>query len=214
MLLRLQVTGFKNLLDVDVRFGPFTCIAGVNGVGKSNLLDAIQLLGALATSSTPEAVAALRGDASQPYSLASIFWQAQTGAEISFSADVLLPPVTVREGIGMFYPGKAPLLHYALRLALESPQRVMIVEESLRQMTPAEIQECSAGFDIARVIAQLTTDTQQTFIVTDTQTGIRQLVEERYDIRRQVGLDQPFRTLLYIAEDDLHPTAYQLKQAM
>ena len=30
MLSRLKVNGFKNLVDVDVRFGPFTCIAGAN----------------------------------------------------------------------------------------------------------------------------------------------------------------------------------------
>ena len=48
MLTRLKVTGFKNLVDVDIRFGPFTCIAGVNGVGKSNLFDAIRFLSALA----------------------------------------------------------------------------------------------------------------------------------------------------------------------
>ena len=42
MLTRLKVNGFKNLVDVDVRFGPFTCIAGVNGSGKSNLFDAIR----------------------------------------------------------------------------------------------------------------------------------------------------------------------------
>jgi AAA15 family ATPase/GTPase len=41
MLTRLKVSGFKNLVDVDVRFGAFTCIAGTNGVGKSNLFDAI-----------------------------------------------------------------------------------------------------------------------------------------------------------------------------
>lgn len=41
MLTRLKVSGFKNLVDVDVRFGPFTCVAGANGVGKSNLFDAI-----------------------------------------------------------------------------------------------------------------------------------------------------------------------------
>ena len=41
MLTRLKVSGFKNLVDVDIRFGPFTCIAGANGVGKSNLFDAI-----------------------------------------------------------------------------------------------------------------------------------------------------------------------------
>ena len=48
MLTRLKVNGFKNLVDVDVSFGPFTCVAGVNGVGKSNLFDAITFLGALA----------------------------------------------------------------------------------------------------------------------------------------------------------------------
>ncbi|MEN9520623.1 MAG: recombination protein [Cyanobacteriota bacterium] len=48
MLTRLKVTGFKNLVDVDVRFGAFTCIAGANGVGKSNLFDAIRFLSALA----------------------------------------------------------------------------------------------------------------------------------------------------------------------
>jgi len=45
MIIRIKVKGFKNLVDVDVRFGPFTCVAGVNGVGKSNLFDAIRFLG-------------------------------------------------------------------------------------------------------------------------------------------------------------------------
>ena len=49
MLTRLQVSGFKNLVDVDVRFGPFTCIAGANGTGKSNLFDAIQFMSRLAS---------------------------------------------------------------------------------------------------------------------------------------------------------------------
>jgi AAA15 family ATPase/GTPase len=34
MLTRLQIKGFKNLREVDLHFGPFTCIAGRNGVGK------------------------------------------------------------------------------------------------------------------------------------------------------------------------------------
>jgi AAA15 family ATPase/GTPase len=39
MLTGLKVSGFKNLMDVDIRFSPFTCVAGANGVGKSNLFD-------------------------------------------------------------------------------------------------------------------------------------------------------------------------------
>ena len=41
MLTRLEVHGFKNLLDFELDLGPFNCIAGPNGVGKSNVFDAI-----------------------------------------------------------------------------------------------------------------------------------------------------------------------------
>ncbi|MDF5723520.1 MAG: hypothetical protein PUP91_24245, partial [Rhizonema sp. PD37] len=44
----VEISGFKNLVDVDVRFGPFTCVAGANGVGKSNLFDEIRFLSAIA----------------------------------------------------------------------------------------------------------------------------------------------------------------------
>ena len=61
MLTRLKVTGFKNLTEVDLRFGPFTCIAGPNGVGKSNLFDAIRFLNALSRVPLLEAAKEVRG---------------------------------------------------------------------------------------------------------------------------------------------------------
>ena len=48
MLTRLEADGFKNLIDFAVDFGPYTCIAGPNGVGKSNVFDAIHFLSLLA----------------------------------------------------------------------------------------------------------------------------------------------------------------------
>lgn len=63
MLTRLKIKGFKNLVDVDVRFGAFTCIAGANGVGKSNLFDAIQFLSQLAQKNFIEAALSIRGGA-------------------------------------------------------------------------------------------------------------------------------------------------------
>lgn len=48
MITRLQIDGFKNLRNVDIRFDSFTCVAGGNGVGKSNLFDAIRFLSAIA----------------------------------------------------------------------------------------------------------------------------------------------------------------------
>jgi AAA15 family ATPase/GTPase len=62
MLTRLKVSGFKNLVDVEIRFGPFTCIAGPNGVGKSNVFDAIRFLSALADRSLIEAALSVRAE--------------------------------------------------------------------------------------------------------------------------------------------------------
>lgn len=43
MIERLQVRGFKSLLDVDVRLGPLTVFVGANGSGKTSVLEAIDL---------------------------------------------------------------------------------------------------------------------------------------------------------------------------
>lgn len=60
MLTRLEVDGFKNLRDVAIEFGPFTCIAGENGAGKSNVFDAIEFLSLLSSRSLMEAAQELR----------------------------------------------------------------------------------------------------------------------------------------------------------
>ena len=61
MLTRFEVSGFKNLNDVVVEFGPFTCVAGPNAVGKSNLFDAIRFLSGLADRCAPGSVPWRRG---------------------------------------------------------------------------------------------------------------------------------------------------------
>lgn len=60
MLTRLRINGFKNLTDVDLHFGPFTCIAGANAVGMSNLFDVILLLKALMEEPIVDAAMAVR----------------------------------------------------------------------------------------------------------------------------------------------------------
>ncbi len=60
LLTRLRVKGFKSLIDSEVRFGPFTCIAGANGAGKSNLFDSILFLRDLADHSIVEAAHRVR----------------------------------------------------------------------------------------------------------------------------------------------------------
>ena len=73
MLTRLKVSGFKNLVDIDVHFGPFTCVAGANGVGKSNLFDAIRFLKALASKPLTEAAAMVRDELGRSSDFRGIF---------------------------------------------------------------------------------------------------------------------------------------------
>jgi len=55
MLTRLEVDGFKNLVNFSLDFGPYTCIAGPNGAGKSNIFDAIRFLSLLTEHTINEA---------------------------------------------------------------------------------------------------------------------------------------------------------------
>ncbi|MBN2798477.1 MAG: AAA family ATPase [Deltaproteobacteria bacterium] len=93
MLTRLKVTGFKNLENVDVRFGPFTCVAGPNGVGKSNLFDAIAFLSALADRPLAEAAATVRGAEGRVGSIRDLFHVAggRQATEMSFLVEMIVP---------------------------------------------------------------------------------------------------------------------------
>ena len=52
MLKRIHIKGYKSLHDVEVELTPLTVLFGPNATGKSNFLEALQLLAKLATSRT------------------------------------------------------------------------------------------------------------------------------------------------------------------
>src|SRR6266705_3091999 len=97
MLTRLKVSGFKNLVDVDVRLGPFTCIAGANGVGKSNLFDAIRFLSALADSTLMDAALSVRSEGERTGDVRSLFHCVgdQYDNEMSFEVEMIVPQNSV-----------------------------------------------------------------------------------------------------------------------
>ncbi|WP_029553971.1 AAA family ATPase [Verminephrobacter aporrectodeae] len=41
---RVLLRNYKSIADCDVRLGPLTYLVGANGAGKSNFLDALQLV--------------------------------------------------------------------------------------------------------------------------------------------------------------------------
>lgn len=118
MLTRLKVKGFKNLVDVDVRFGPFTCIAGANGVGKSNLFDAILFMSALADRPFIDAALSIRNEGGKASDIRSLFHRVgnQYDNEMSFEAEMIAPSEGI-DDLGQEATASISFLHYAITLA-------------------------------------------------------------------------------------------------
>mgnify|MGYP001570995605 CR=1 FL=1 len=117
MLTRLKVQGFKNLVDVDLRFGPFTCIAGQNGVGKSNLFDAIAFLGALADKPLLDAALCVRDEAGRSGDVRSLFHRVgdEYADTMSFEAEMIVPSVGT-DDLGQHAAATITFLKYELAL--------------------------------------------------------------------------------------------------
>jgi predicted ATPase len=117
MLTRLAVRGFKNLADVEIRFGPLTCITGPNGAGKSNLFEAIALLAALAEQPLAEAaLTACRGRV-HGEGVDALFFRrgADIATKICFEADMIIP-IRGTDALGQEAEASMTLLRYQLEL--------------------------------------------------------------------------------------------------
>lgn len=132
MLLRFRVRGFKNLEDVTVRFGPLTCFVGPNGVGKSNLFDALQFLKLLAEHDIQEASSRVRRPMQGSHNPLDLFLDADPDGRIELEADFVAPPV-VKDDFDREGKPSTTLLKYrvAFRFARTPSPRIELDEEWL-----------------------------------------------------------------------------------
>lgn len=133
MLTRLKVSGFKNLVGVDVRFGPFTCVAGANAVGKSNLFDAIKFLSALANDTLIDAALSVRDEEGRTTNVRSLFHQVgdEYAEQMSFEAEMIIPQEGV-DDLGQRAEATITFLRYTVVLAYR-------VDESLPSLGALEL---------------------------------------------------------------------------
>lgn len=126
MLTRLKVSGFKNLVDVDVRFGPFTCVAGANGVGKSNLFDAIRFLSALADRPLMEAALSVRDESGKTGDVRSLFLRVgdRYAEQMSLEAEMIVPFEGV-DDLGQKAEATITFLRYSVILAYKADDRLL-----------------------------------------------------------------------------------------
>ncbi len=138
MLTRLEVDGFKNLIDFSIDFGPFTCLAGPNGVGKSNLFDAIRFLSLLTDHTLVEAALQVRGTGVDSSDIGDVFRQEEKERIGSFrlAAEMIVDP-NVRDDFGRPASASSTYLRYEIEIGYEPPSirgslgRLVLLSETL-----------------------------------------------------------------------------------
>lgn len=145
MLTRLEVDGFKNLKGFSIDFGPFTCIAGPNGVGKSNIFDAIQFLSLLADNTLIEAALKLRGAKRDTADLGDLFWTdgERRSSEIKIAAEMIVDK-HIADDFGRSAEASSTFLRYEIILGYEEPDslgmlgKIVLKSEVLTYITEGE----------------------------------------------------------------------------
>lgn len=127
MLTRLEVDGFKNLLGFAIDFGPLTCLAGPNAVGKSNVFDAIQLLSLLADERLVDAAMRVRAEDAGHGKVRDLFW---TDGEARSHKIKLAAEMLVARDVVDDYGRKAQTSSTYLRYELE------LTEEPVTETRP------------------------------------------------------------------------------
>ena len=151
MLTRLEASGFKNLVDFHLEFGPYTCIAGPNGVGKSNIFDAIRFLSLLAEHTINKAGRSIRVAPSNDNTgdLSGLFFGQEPSAEAArwqkrrfkIAAEMIVAP-EVSDDFGRPAKATSSFLRYEVGFRYEEPSLtagpfggLVLEQEELRPLT-------------------------------------------------------------------------------
>ena len=141
MLTRLEANGFKNLVDFALDFGPYTCIAGPNGVGKSNIFDAIRFLALLTEHTMNDA--ALRVRSEESGGLTDVFFATKDARQDRFQLAVeMIVPRDVSDDFGRPAKSTSTFLRYEVGFRHQEPSTaigpfggLVLEREKLRHIT-------------------------------------------------------------------------------
>lgn len=123
MLTRLEIHGFKNLLHFSLDFGAFNCIAGLNGVGKSNIFDAIHFISLLSEKEIIEAALDIR-DPDSDGDPEDIFYTdgMHRVDTIIFAVEMIVPKIVV-DDFGRSAEATSSYLRYEVEIGFRKSEK-------------------------------------------------------------------------------------------
>jgi len=146
MITRIKIDGFKSLLQTELYFGPFTCIAGANAVGKSNFFDALSFLSKMADNSIVHAAKSIRSEQEKHSDIKDIFFKSGKDyyKTMSFEVDMIVPQ-KAEDDLGQDAEASITSLRYTLELAMNDDDKeghpIQIIKEELKPMTLTETKQ-------------------------------------------------------------------------
>lgn len=143
MITRIKIDGFKSLLNTELYFDTFTCIAGVNAIGKSNFFDALMFLSKLADHTIVDAAKSIRSENQKHSEIKDIFYKNGNDyySKMSFEVDMLVAR-SAEDDLGQMAEASITSLRYVLELQLnqENSNRelIEIIKEELKPIPRTE----------------------------------------------------------------------------
>jgi predicted ATPase len=134
MITKIEIDGYKSFERFSLELRPFTVVAGVNAVGKSNLFDALRHLSQLISKTLREAFETERGSL---FDLFTIYPDGSSKDTISYAVEMLLPEYT-EDQFSVRAELKYRRLRYELAIAKDRTGKLSIKKERLIALKRSE----------------------------------------------------------------------------
>lgn len=221
MITRIKIDGFKSLLQTELYFSPFTCIAGANAVGKSNFFDALIFLSKLADNTILFAAKSIRSENQKHSNLKDIFFKSgkHQKTTMSFEMDLLVPKIA-EDDLGQDAKASITSLRYILQLQFNdehsNKEPIEILMEELKPITLSDARK-TLYFSKSKEWVNSVVSGRKTTPFISTVDGIIKLHSDSSDKRggrtTQFIAEKMPRTLLSTVTSE-SPTAFLARQEM
>lgn len=213
MITRIEIDGFKSFSNFAVDLKPFQVLIGPNGVGKSNLFDAIVLLTHLAGDGTLyDAFRKNRGEVGELFTLLP---DGNRTATMRFAVEMLIDK-RVSDSLGVEDEVSSTRLRYELEIERRTEQgfeRLYVKRESLRAIIEDDDRWFKVNIPAKNRKYWIVRGRRAPYISTDNQ-RIYKHQDGRRGGKQETHLGRVERTILSTINSVEYPTAYAAREEM